>query len=85
MGNEKTMTDDQVYYLCEAVADIAMNMQAKEWEWKPEDSRRVISIIISWATEFENMNHGRIWDGEYMDEIDAFFEKKYKELHDLEG
>jgi len=73
----------RVYNLCETVADLAMNFQTKEW--KPEDSRRVIALIIEWAQEFTLKNEGRVWDGEYMEEIDAFFEVKYKELQEMEG
>lgn len=33
-----------------------------------------------WAFEFENLNKGRQWDGEFFEEIELFFENKVKGL-----
>lgn len=66
------------YSFGEAVADLARNFALKEW-W-PEDSREFTRLCVEWATEFEVLHHDRVWDGEYIEEIDAFFDKKYAEL-----
>jgi len=33
-------------------------------------------LLVDWALEFEEQNEGREWDGEWMDEIDLFLDKK---------
>ena len=34
------------------------------------------SIVKKWTDEFEELNKGRNWDGEWMDEVNEFFRKK---------
>lgn len=38
-----------------------------------EDSRSAMDVMLRWANEFNTLHHGREWDGEYMEEIDAFY------------
>lgn len=33
---------------------------------------------FEWTNEFEELNKGRYWDGEFFDEIDKFVENKCK-------
>ncbi len=75
-----TRTDDEVCELCEAVADIAYF--AGMDRLRIPDSRTMMAIFIGWAEEFEVLNRGREWDGEYIEEIEAFYDKKKKELGD---
>lgn len=35
-------------------------------------------IAEKWTLEFESINNGRIWDGEFFDEIDKFIMDKLK-------
>ncbi len=63
------------FFLCEAVADLAVNFAVAEFH--PDDSRELARLCIEWAEEFEKKNAGREWDGEYIEEIDAFFDVKY--------
>lgn len=37
---------------------------------------RIYELGEEWTDEFENLNKGREWDGEFLDEIDAFLIKK---------
>lgn len=67
------------YSLCEVVADLAMNMQDaidREVWAPPPDSRERVRLCIEWAVEFEAKHAGRVWDGEYLEEIDEFFRLK---------
>ena len=41
-------------------------------------SGQAMGDIIQWAREFNAMNAGRGWDGEWYDEIEAFFNQKMK-------
>ena len=72
---------DRVYSLCEAVADLSMNMALVDENSRPEDSRSVIAAVIQWATLFEQKNEGRLWDGEYIEKIDQFFVDKFTETY----
>lgn len=40
------------------------------------DSRGHQDVLIGWANEFNFKNAGREWDGEYMDEIEDFYNVK---------
>ncbi len=40
----------------------------------------VWETVIEWASEFEELNKDRQWDGEFYEEIDAFVTKKINEL-----
>ncbi len=60
----------------EAVADIARNFAHAQLI--PEDSREFASKCVEWAEIFQKKNAGREWDGEYIEEIDAFFDEQYK-------
>ena len=40
----------------------------------------IYSILHDWAMEFEQKNKGREWDGEFLEEVDAFFEEKVKHI-----
>lgn len=68
---------DSVHSLCEAVADIAYNAGCDGLQIP--DSRAMMQSFISWAAEFEEKNKGREWDGEYIEEIDAFYAAKAAE------
>lgn len=74
------MEQDEIYSLCEAVADIAY--LAGELGYKTDDSREAISNFISWATEFEakykNVRWGIDDSPDYLDTIIAFAEQKLK-------
>lgn len=65
------------YSLCEAVSDISMLMGY--YGFRFPDSRLGVSESIEWAQEFESLHNGRKWDGEYIEEIDAFAITKMKE------
>ncbi len=41
-------------------------------------SGQAMSDIIEWAKEFNNKNKGRVWDGEWYDELEEFFSDKIK-------
>lgn len=60
--------------LLETVADLAYLAGAAGYY--SGDSRRDTDNIIGWAKEFEALNKGREWDGEYMEEIESFFKTK---------
>jgi len=36
----------------------------------------ICELMVKWTNEFEELNKGRNWDGEWMDEVDKFFRKK---------
>lgn len=38
------------------------------------------SLAKNWANEFEKANKGKVWDGEFFDEIDIFCNKKIDEV-----
>lgn len=40
----------------------------------------VIEVLRGWATEFEQRNKDREWDGEWFEEIDEFIDEKLKDL-----
>jgi hypothetical protein len=73
-----TKLSNSQYSLCEAVSDISMSMGY--YGFRFPDSRVSVSKSIEWAEEFEQKNKGREWDGEYLDEIDAFAVKKMREF-----
>ena len=62
------------YSICEAVADIAYI--AGQHGYYGGNSRTDVDDIIKWAIEFDDKNSGRVWDGEYMEEIEAFAVEK---------
>ena len=68
------MTNDKIYSLCEAVADISY-IAAKE-DYRTDDSREMISQFIEWAKEFEYLHRNIEWginsDLEYIDSIYYF-------------
>jgi hypothetical protein len=66
-----------LYDFGEAVADLTHNFSFAEF--LPEDSREFTRLCVEWASEFEVKHAGRVWDGEYIEEIDAFFTAKYAE------
>lgn len=71
-----------LYGFGEAVFDLALNWghaYALQTKAVPEDSREMARLVIEWAEEFETRNEDREWNGEYMEEIDQFFELKYRE------
>lgn len=72
------MEQDEIYSLCEAVADIAYI--AGQEGYKTPDSREAISNFISWAKEFENIYKGIQWgidnNMDYIDAIYAFADSK---------
>lgn len=67
---------ESVYSLCEVVADLALNFASAEV--KPENSRELARLIIEWAEVFEARHKDRDWEGEYLEEIDAFFYEQYE-------
>lgn len=68
------MNEEQIYSLCEAVADIAFI--AGQEKYYSGDSRKDIADFIEWAKEFEKINEGVRWgidEGkDYMDAISDF-------------
>ena len=65
------------YALCETVADL-MAFFVEE-PTLPDDSRETVRLTIEWAEEFESRNAGEEWtDREYLEEIQHFFEEKYR-------
>ena len=62
--------DTKTYSLCECVYDITTVMD--EFKFEVEDSRERARLAIIWAEEFDQQNADREWDGEYMEEIEAF-------------
>jgi hypothetical protein len=75
--------DKPTYSLCEVVADLMWNLATDLESGKVApipDSREVVRRVIEWAEEFEAKNAGREWDGEYVEEIDAFYAEKTKNL-----
>jgi hypothetical protein len=53
------MSNDKVYSLCEAVADISFI--AAEEKYRRDDSREMIGQFIEWAKEFENLHKDIRW------------------------
>ena len=72
------MTDEQIYSLCEAVADIAFI--TGENGYYSGDSRIDIDNFITWAKEFEAINEGVEWgvdEGkDYIQAIQLFAQHK---------
>lgn len=70
------MNDDQIYSLCEAVADIAFI--AGEKNYYRGDSRKDISDFITWAKEFEEKYKNVEWgvDYDYIETIEKYVEGK---------
>lgn len=66
---------DEVYWLAEAVADLAASFAHAERH--PNDSRELPRLVIEWARLFEDRHAGFKWDGEYIEEIDDFFVEQY--------
>lgn len=68
------MTNNQVYSLCEAVADIAF-IAAKE-NYETNDSREKFAQFIEWSKEFELLHKNVDWGvnflPEYIDSIELF-------------
>ena len=65
------------YGLCETVSDLASLFMSKPSF--PNDSRESVRLVIEWAEEFENRNAGEAWaDREYLEEIEMFFDQKYR-------
>jgi hypothetical protein len=65
------------YALCETVADL-MAFFVEE-QTLPDDSRETVRLTIEWAEEFETRHAGEQWiDREYLEEIQHFFEEKYR-------
>jgi len=65
------------YALCETVADLMAFFV--EQPNLPNDSRETIRLTIEWAEEFEAHNAGEAWaNREYLEDIQAFFEEKYR-------
>lgn len=70
------MTNDQIYSLCEAVADIAFIAGQKDYY--SGDSRKDMADFIEWAKEFEEKHKGIEWglDMDYIDSISEFAASK---------
>ena len=66
------MTNDKVYSLCEAVADISF-IAAKE-NYETEDSREKFAQFIEWAMEFEYLHREVEWGENFLPEyIDSIY------------
>lgn len=74
------MTEDQIYSLCEAVADISYIAGSKKYH--TGNSRADISEFIRWAKEFEEINKGSEWgintEKDYIEAIEEFTLNKMK-------
>ena len=74
------MNEEQIYSLCEAVADIAFI--AGEEKYYSGNERQDKADFIEWAKEFEKINEGVQWgidEGkEYIDAISDFAALKLK-------
>ena len=74
------MTDEKIYYLCQAVADIAF--LAGRSDYYSGNSRGDIACFIAWAQEFEELTEGAQWgvnsEKEYIDAITEFALNKMK-------
>ena len=46
-----------------------------------ENSADQRDACSNWTDEFEQINKGRLWDGEWMEEIEQFVENKIKNLN----
>jgi hypothetical protein len=58
-------------------ADLALENIPEE---KLEDSRSRLTVLLSWANEFNNLHRGREWDGDYLEAIDDFYAEKTAHL-----
>ncbi len=66
------------YELCETVADLTSLFMVQPN--LPNDSRETVRLVIEWSEEFEARNAGEHWiDREYLEVIEEFFERKYRE------
>lgn len=67
-------TQNKIYSLCEALADIAF-IAAKE-NYETIDSREKFAQFIEWAEEFEYLHRNVVWGvnflPEYIDSINYF-------------
>lgn len=61
-----------VYYVLDQQNGISLITKTRE----TEGITGVHELIINWAKEFENMNIGREWDGEFFEEIEKFVKLK---------
>lgn len=80
------MTEEKIYSLCEAVADIAYI--AGERNFSTGDSRADMAEFIFWAKEFEKRNEGVEWgvsEGEEKDYIEAICEFANAKLDEVIG
>ena len=57
------------------MADLAQNFARAET--LPGDSRETVRLCVEWAEAFEEKHKARVWDGEYLDEIDTWFQSHY--------
>lgn len=66
----------------ETLVEIAMTAQRNydELHNALQDSREITSLVIKWAKEFEKKNENREWDGEWLDEVIDFAERKIKDI-----
>lgn len=75
------MEKQEIYSLCEAVADIALI--AIDENYKTEDSREMVSQFIKWAEEFECIHQKVEWGVnsplDYMETIYDFTVFKIKQ------
>lgn len=66
------------YDFAEAVADLSAMFTNPDFAPEvPEDSRETVRLVIEWAEIFQARNADREWDGEYLEEIEAFFRSQY--------
>jgi hypothetical protein len=81
---ENNRSGNKIYSLCEAIADISINVGHKDFV--TVDSRQLISYIISWAKEFETVNAAIEWgvntELEYIEAIDQFTDIKLRDAID---
>lgn len=66
--------EDELTDLLETVAKIGCFFGAADNSCG--DRAKDISEIIAWAKEFQSINAGRVWDGEWEDELRVFFKSK---------
>jgi len=78
-NSQPVLTPNGIYSFAETLHDITTQFAdylAKNPGCRPQDSRELVQTCIQWAELFERDNAGREWDGEYLEEIEAFFEKQ---------
>lgn len=63
------------FYFGESVSDLARSFATAEFV--PDDSMEFHRLVIAWAEEFEKKHAGRVWDGEWIEEIEAHFHQSY--------